>query len=148
HVIKELAGVKIAIIGVTTPTIPAWEREEKCGKLKFIDPVEAVKRELRGIRAEAVIAITHSGLDREPKTGVARPQELAGENGAYQIASEVPGVDAVIFGHTHSEVAEYRVGDVLMMQPRNWGMSLGEMDFAVERTGSGFKVTAKTSRVI
>src|SRR2546421_8843376 len=54
-------------------------KEENYGDLKFIDPVEAVKKELRGIGADVVIVIAHMGLDRDPKTGVVRPQELRSE---------------------------------------------------------------------
>jgi 2',3'-cyclic-nucleotide 2'-phosphodiesterase/3'-nucleotidase len=57
-------------------------------------------------------------------------------------------VDAIIFGHTHSELAEFRVGSVLLMQPRNWGMSLGEMDIRLEKSGNGWKTASKSSRVI
>ena len=35
-----------------------------------------------------------------------------------------------------------------MLQPRNWGMSLGELDLSLDRTAQGWKVSSKTSRVI
>ena len=46
-----------------------------------------------------------------------------------QIATEVPGIDAIVFGHTHQQLASLQIGDVLLMQPKNWGISLGRHGF-------------------
>src|SRR5262245_12572898 len=52
HIIKEMAGVKVAIIGVTTPAIPAWEKAENYSGLSYRDAPAAVKRELAAIKAD------------------------------------------------------------------------------------------------
>jgi 2',3'-cyclic-nucleotide 2'-phosphodiesterase/3'-nucleotidase len=149
YVIKTIAGVRVAVIGVTTPTVPAWEKEENYRGLRFTDPAQGVASVIRSIgsNADVFLVIAHTGLDRDPKTGNLYNQDLAGENAAYQIA-KVTGVDAVFFGHTHSELPEYRAGDVLMVQPRNWGMSLGEMDFEMQHVDGRWKIAKKSSRVI
>jgi len=42
-----------------------------------------------------------------------------------------------------------RIGDVLLMQPKNWGISLGRMDFKLSREGNGaWKVVSKDSHLI
>jgi 2',3'-cyclic-nucleotide 2'-phosphodiesterase / 3'-nucleotidase len=97
--------------------------------------------------ADVILVAAHTGIDRDSATGAPRTQDLPNENVAYQIA-QIPGVEAVIFGHTHNEVGEYRVGPVLLMQPDNWGMSLGEMDLTLDRVAGGWKVSSKSSRVI
>lgn len=152
YVIKTVGGVRVAIVGITTPSIPAWEKEENYRGLRFTDAVAAVRKSVGEIRAkraaDVILVIAHAGLDRDPAAGAIKTEELRGENPVYQIASEVEGVDAIIFGHTHSELAEYRVGNVLLMQPRNWGMSLGEMDIRLEKSGENWKVVSKSSRVI
>jgi 2',3'-cyclic-nucleotide 2'-phosphodiesterase/3'-nucleotidase len=152
YLIKTVAGVRVAIVGITTPAVPAWEKEENYRGLRFTDAVEAVKKSVAAIQAQqavdVVVVAAHAGLDRDPKTGARNQQDLPNENTVYQIGSQAPGIDAIIFGHTHSEVGEYRIGDVLLMQPRNWGMSLGEMDIELERGGVGWKVVSKSSRVI
>jgi 2',3'-cyclic-nucleotide 2'-phosphodiesterase/3'-nucleotidase len=67
----------------------------------------------------------------------------------YQIATEVKGIDAIVFGHTHQQLAELRLGGVLLMQPKNWGISLGRMDLVLDRDASGgWKIISKTSRLI
>ncbi len=150
-IIKTVGGIRVGVIGVTTPAIPAWEKAENYAGLRFADPVQAVKKIAEGLRqnhtADVIVVTAHSGLDRDPKTGAPSAQDLPNENLAYEIAQNTP-VDAVIFGHTHSELGAYQVGRVQMLQPRNWGMSLGELDITLDRTPDGWKLVSQTSRVI
>jgi 2',3'-cyclic-nucleotide 2'-phosphodiesterase/3'-nucleotidase len=142
YFIKTIAGVKIAVIGVTTPMIPTWEAEEHYHGYRFEPGVDAVRRTLAGLRErerpDIVIVAAHSGLDGDAK-----------ENMVRQIATEFPGIDAIVFGHSHQQLASLQLGGVLLMQPKNWGISLGEMDFVLERDGtSGWKIVSKASRLI
>ncbi|HYL75214.1 MAG TPA: 5'-nucleotidase C-terminal domain-containing protein [Bryobacteraceae bacterium] len=153
YFVKLIAGqVKVAVIGVTTPMVPEWETPEHYNGYRFEPGVEAVRAalaELRDrVRPDIVIVAAHSGLDRDPQTGVVRPDDSR-ENFAYQIATEVKGIDAIVFGHTHQQLAEYKIGDVLLMQPKNWGISLGRMDFVVEPARGGtWKIASKTNRIV
>lgn len=152
YFVKMIAGVKVAVIGVTTPLVPEWESPEHYSGYRFDPGVEAVRAalaELRDrVRPDIVVVAAHSGLDRDPQSGAVHPDDSR-ENFAYQIATEVKGIDAIVFGHTHQQLAEYKVGDVLLMQPKNWGISLGRMDFVVEPARGGtFKVVLKSSRLV
>jgi 2',3'-cyclic-nucleotide 2'-phosphodiesterase/3'-nucleotidase len=152
YFVKIIAGVKVAVIGVTTPLVPEWESPEHYSGYRFGPGVEAVRAalaELRDrVRPDIVIVAAHSGLDRDPQTGAVNPDDSR-ENITYQIATEVKGIDAIVFGHTHQQLPEYKVGDVLLMQPKNWGISLGRMDFVVEPARGGtFKVVSKSSRLV
>jgi 2',3'-cyclic-nucleotide 2'-phosphodiesterase / 3'-nucleotidase len=146
YLLKTVAGVKIAVIGVTTPLIPDWEAEEHYRGYRFEPGVEAVKRTVAELRAhehtDIVIVAAHAGLDRD-NAGDSR------ENMVRQIATDVPGIDAIVFGHTHQQLASLQIGNVLLMQPKNWGMSLGRMDFVLESGESGgWKIASKSSRLI
>jgi 2',3'-cyclic-nucleotide 2'-phosphodiesterase / 3'-nucleotidase len=67
----------------------------------------------------------------------------------YQIASEVPGIDAIVFGHTHQQLEEFRVGDVLLTQPKNWGFSLARVSFKLEsKPEGGYRVISKSGALI
>ncbi|MDP2999494.1 MAG: 5'-nucleotidase C-terminal domain-containing protein [Bryobacterales bacterium] len=144
YIVKTVAGVKIAIIGITTPAIPQWEKPEHYAGLRFLPPKDAAARavaELKaGPRPDVIVAAVHAGLERAPGEG--------GENMAGEIAAQVPGIDAIVFGHSHQQVAGQRIGEVLLMQPKNWGISLGRMDFDLERQGGGWKIAGKSSRLI
>jgi len=152
HVMVQAGAIRVALIGITTPAIPHWEKPENYRGYRWMDGVEAARQavqRVRGERPDLVIAAMHSGLDRDAATGVARGSHLPGENVAYQVASRVPGIDAVVFGHTHLELPTATVNGVLMAQPRNWGMSLARLDFVLERAEVGpWRVAAKSSRVI
>lgn len=151
--IKQVDGVRIAVIGVTTPAVPSWEKPENFRDYKFGDAVAAVARNVSEVRkkekADVVILVAHAGLERDLKTGALRDADLKSENMVHRIATEVPGIDAVIFGHTHSELGEHRIGEVLLTQPKNWGMSLARVDVTLESLPEGgWRVTGKNSRVI
>ena len=49
----------------------------------------------------------------------------------------MPGIDAILFGHTHRQLAGESIGDVLLLQPKNWGFALGRMDFTLVARGPG-----------
>jgi 2',3'-cyclic-nucleotide 2'-phosphodiesterase / 3'-nucleotidase len=66
----------------------------------------------------------------------------------YDIAAGVPGIDAIVFGHTHGQVAEARIGNVLIMQPKNWGINLGRMDFVLDDSSGHWRITSKSSRLL
>lgn len=152
YLMREIAGVKVAIVGVTTPGIPMWEEPGHIRGYTFLPGKEAAAKAVAGVREkhqpDLVIVAGHSGLGRDLKTGHPEPSEMSGENIMYDIAAGVPGIDAIVFGHTHAQVAEARIGDVLVMQPKNWGINLGRMDFTLENSSGQWRVTRKTSRLI
>jgi len=152
YFVKSVAGVKIAIVGITTPSIPDWESEEHYHGYRFENGVEAARRAVADVRArehpDVVILAAHSGLDRDPKMLAASSGDSR-EDMIYQVATEVKGIDAIVFGHTHQQLAELKLGDVLLMQPKNWGMSLGRLDLVLDHDASGsWKIVSKTSRLI
>ena len=151
YFLKTIGGVKLAVVGVTTPLIPDWDAEEHYRGYQFEGGVEAVRRAVAEVRErerpDIVIVAAHAGLDRNP----AKESSATGdsrENMIYQIATDVKGIDAIVFGHTHDQVASLRIGDVLLMQPKNWGISLGRMDFVLENRKEGWKIVSKSSRLI
>ncbi len=145
YLVKLLGGVKIAVFGITTPAIPDWEKPENYAGYRFLDGVEAARRTVAGLRArhapDVLVAAVHAGLGRDPDTGAVRPGNER-ENMVYQIAREVPGIDALVFGHTHREF-NARIGGVAVLQPRHWGMTLGRIDFELEpAAGGGWKLVS------
>lgn len=152
YFIKTVASVKIAIVALTTPSIPDWESEEHYHGYRFESGVAATRRAVAEVREkehpDVVILAAHSGLDRDPKNQTA-PSGDAREDMVYEVATEVKGIDAIIFGHTHQQLAALNLGDVLLMQPKNWGMSLGRMDLVLDRDASGaWKIISKSGRLI
>ena len=74
--------------------------------------------------------------------------DSAGENMVYQIATDVAGVDVILFGHTHQQLAGARVNGVLLAQAKNWGGSLAVVDLQLEGTPGHWKLTDKKSHLM
>ncbi|MSV29331.1 MAG: hypothetical protein EXQ52_11420 [Bryobacterales bacterium] len=142
YLLKTVGGVKVAVIGITTPAVPTWEKPENYAGYRFEGGVEAVKRAVTSLAREhpdLVIVAAHAGL------GEGSSED---ENMVRAIAA-VPGIDAIVFGHTHQELAEQRIGGVLITQPKNWGMSLARLAFTLEgESGKPWRVVEKKSSLV
>src|SRR5271154_1469723 len=152
YIIKNVGGVRIAIVGFITPGVPRWEIPEHYRGYEFEPIVEAAQRVIPEVhkQADLVVVIMHSGLDRDPSSGkLFEGQEFRSENAAWELAEQVPGIDLIFYGHTHLEMPELTVNGVLMAQAKNWGGSLARADIVMERDEAGaWRVASKHSRVI
>jgi 2',3'-cyclic-nucleotide 2'-phosphodiesterase/3'-nucleotidase len=108
-----------------------------------------VKKALAELRSkhspDVVIAAIHAGLGRDLGTGA--PAEPA-ENVVYSVATEVPGLDAIVFGHSHQQLKDTRIGNVLVIQPKNYAASVARIDFTLAREGDRWKVSKKEGRLL
>jgi 2',3'-cyclic-nucleotide 2'-phosphodiesterase (5'-nucleotidase family) len=151
-IIKNVGGVRIGIVGFVTPGIPRWEIPAHYKGYEFEQIVAAAKRVIPQIRAKVdlLVVIMHSGLDRNPDTGTIDSEiPINGENAAWELAEQVPGIDVIFFGHTHRELPEKIVNGVLLAQARNWGQSLARADIAMTRDAEGhWEVASKHSKTI
>ena len=143
YIVKSIAGVKIAVIGITTPAVPTWEKPENLGSYRFGSPIDAVRKAVAELRAkerpDVILVAAHSGLG---------PEEPA-ENVVAELAAKVEGIDAIVFGHSHRELEGRIIGKTLVVQPKNWGISLARLDFTFERQGSGpWTLKDRRSRLI
>ena len=113
YVVKELGGVRVGILGLTTPGVPAWENAENYEGLEFREPVAEARKwvaVLRGReRADVVVVAMHMGLERDLRTGETNPGQVTNENMALAVAEQVSGVDVILMGHTHREVSSLLV---------------------------------------
>jgi 2',3'-cyclic-nucleotide 2'-phosphodiesterase (5'-nucleotidase family) len=152
YYIKEIAGIRIGIVGFVTPGIPRWEIPEHYKGYEFESIVETAKTVIPEVRKQVdlLVVIMHSGIDRDPETGIAPARAPAdAENAAWELAETEPGIDVIFFGHTHRELPEKVVNGVLLSQPKNWGMSLSRADVKMSKDGAGpWHVESKHSQTI
>ncbi|MDF3982810.1 bifunctional 2',3'-cyclic-nucleotide 2'-phosphodiesterase/3'-nucleotidase [Luteibacter sp. PPL201] len=90
--------LRIGIIGFTPPPIMDWDKRNLDGKVTVDGVMEAARKYMPQLEAQhpdIIVAILHGGLDTAPYT----PQM---ENGGWYLAG-VPGVDALLLGHSHTE---------------------------------------------
>ena len=114
-------GVKVAVIGLLTPSIPAWLPENLWAGLRFDDIEESARKWVKTVREkenpDVVVAIIHSGRDHTHTTG------NWVENASQLVAERVPGIDIVLFGHDHQffcdSVKNADGSEVWMLNPAN-----------------------------
>ncbi|MGW1865597.1 bifunctional metallophosphatase/5'-nucleotidase [Streptomyces mauvecolor] len=145
--------VKVGILGLTNPGIAIWDKANVQGKMTFPGLVEQAKiyvPKLRALGCDVVICTDHSGLDGSTSYGDALPYP---ENASSLVAEQVPGIDAILVGHTHKEVASRTVVNketgksVVLSEPYMWGMRLSVFDFALEFSKGRWHVTSVTADV-
>ncbi len=153
YVIKDVDGVRVGILGITTPGIPNWENPEHYAGLEFREAVsEAAKwvRHLREIeRVDLVVGAFHMGLEEVLATGANDPGNMPNENACLGIARQVPGIDLIFMGHTHRDVPALSVNGVLLAQAGRWGDHVMRADVYLSREpGARWKVEAKSTEGI
>lgn len=97
NVIKDVAGIKVGIFGLTTPETAYKTNPNNVIGIDFADPVEAARKqveELRAKGADVIVALAHVGIDE------------SSEVVSTMIADEVDGIDVIVDGHSHSTLQE------------------------------------------
>ena len=151
YIVKEVDGVKVGIIGITTPAIPTWEKPENYEGYSFVDGRHRGTRPpSTELRARHKPDVDSSSLRIVVSTGIRETARdiHSWENMATNLAN-IQGVDAIVFGHTHNQVEEYRIGDVLLTQPKNWGISLARLRIETRiQTGGRLSRLSKSSKIL
>lgn len=144
------AGVRVGIVGATQPGAMVWDRDHLRGRLTIGDIVPAVRSavaQARAAGAHLIVAVLHSGLEGGDSYGAAGAGVPA-ENVAARVAREVPGIDLVVYGHSHREAAGDTIGGALLMQPRQWAAGVAVATLALERSRGGWRVADKGAKTI
>jgi 2',3'-cyclic-nucleotide 2'-phosphodiesterase/3'-nucleotidase len=105
YVILERNGIRVAIMGLITPSVPTWLPPELYSGMEFHDMVETAELWMPVIRKEKpdiVIGLFHSGWDNNDGAKVTSGSH--NEIGAGSVARNVPGFDVIFCGHNHNLV--------------------------------------------
>jgi 2',3'-cyclic-nucleotide 2'-phosphodiesterase/3'-nucleotidase len=145
--------VTVGVLGLTNPGIAIWDRANVDGKLKFLDLVATARRWvpiLRAAGADVVVVTAHAGDSGMSSYGA----DIPVENASAMVAEQVPGIDAVLFGHAHNDVPQRFVTNkttgqqVLLTEPGKFGQRLSVMDFTLARDHGRWRVTGKASTTL
>jgi 2',3'-cyclic-nucleotide 2'-phosphodiesterase/3'-nucleotidase/5'-nucleotidase len=137
YLIVNLSGIKIALIGLTTPETAYKTTLTNVETVEFKNPVEVLPQYIKEVRSQGanlVIALSHLGAIQD-KSGV-----ITGE--AAELA-QVPGLDGIIAGHSH-EIIAGKVGNIPLVMAYYNGRSLGKLTFTLDKTTAKL-VTAQAS---
>ena len=153
YIVKEVNGVRVGILGLTTPGIPSWENKPNYAGLEFRETVSEARKWVRLLRetehVDVVVIAMHMGLEADLNTGALNAGQTPNENAAISIAKSVPGVDVILMGHTHREVPSLLINGVLLTQADKWARRVARVDLYLDRyPGSRWAVSAKASSTI
>jgi 2',3'-cyclic-nucleotide 2'-phosphodiesterase/3'-nucleotidase len=147
-------SVSIGVLSVLPPQTVIWNHRHLKGRIMFHSGVLAARQAVAALQAQGadlIIALSHSGLSTDTDPGA--------ENVSALIAAEVPGIDAMIMGHTHRRFPDpafpdpaHRVGDladecsgtvagVPAVMPGYAAQFLGVIDLDLEYRDTGWRVT-------
>jgi S-sulfosulfanyl-L-cysteine sulfohydrolase len=123
YVIREMNGVKVAIIGQAFPYTPIANPRHLVAEWSFgikDDLMQKHVDEARGKGAQVVVVLSHNGMDVDLK-----------------MASRVRGIDAIMGGHTHDGVPQPSIvknagGQTLVTNAGSNSKYLGVLDFDVK----------------
>lgn len=141
-------NLRIGYIGFVPPQVMVWDKANLDGKVTVNDITETAKKwvpEMRKQGADLIVAIPHSGLSGDPYKAMA-------ENSVYYL-SQVPGIDAIMFGHSHAvfpsddfaaikgaDIKQGTLNGVPAVMPGQWGDHLGVVDFVLNNDSGSWKV--------
>ncbi|HXM35674.1 MAG TPA: bifunctional UDP-sugar hydrolase/5'-nucleotidase, partial [Pyrinomonadaceae bacterium] len=153
YLVKEVAGVRIGILGLTTPGIPNWDNAQNYEGLEFREPVSEAKKWVAVLhekeKVDLVVIAMHMGLEEDLRTGIVNPGQVQNENEALAVARQVPGVNVILMGHTHRDVSSLIVNGVLLTEADHWGKHVARVDLYFDKDPTGrWQLAAEAARTI
>nr|WP_077260150.1 bifunctional 2',3'-cyclic-nucleotide 2'-phosphodiesterase/3'-nucleotidase [Klebsiella oxytoca] len=142
--------VRIGYIGFVPPQIMSWDKDKLAGKVTAKDITETARElvpQMRKEGADVIIAIAHSGFSSDPYKALA-------ENSVYYL-SDVPGINAIMFGHSHGvfpgedfaaikgvDIRQGTINSVPAVMPGRWADHIGVVDLVLDGEAGNWKVVA------
>lgn len=116
YTIKEYDGFKVGIIGLLTTKTEDVMTPANVAGLAFSDEVTIANQLVAELedQVDLIIGLVHMGLFN------------TNDMGSRKLAQEVPGLDLIVDGYTHSVIDEpVVVNDIPIVQARHWGLYIG-----------------------
>ncbi|MGY1734712.1 bifunctional metallophosphatase/5'-nucleotidase [Geodermatophilus sp. SYSU D00684] len=145
--------VTVGILGLTTPGSAIWDRGNVEGRVEFQDMVEAAERWVPIVdeQADVVVVLSHAGVGGGSSYDASQAPT---ENPTDVIARTVPGIDAMVVGHTHRNAPSQFVRNedtgeqVLLTQPYRWGATVSQVDIGLEKVRGQWDVVSTAATAL
>ncbi len=136
YTIKEIDGVKIGIIGFSTPETAYKTSPKNVEGLTFADPAVEAKKMVDELKdkTDVIVAVGHLGEDKSTM------------DTSLKLVKEVPGIDVFIDGHSHT-VLEHGLNadnNTLIASAGEYTKYVGVVDLWVD----GGKVVKKEAKLV
>ncbi len=123
YYIKEIFGIKIGVLGLTTAAMPYITMPEVRRGLEFQSETDVAKKYLPELKqkADVIVALTHIGLSKDSEDDVF-------------LAENTDGIDIIIGGHTHSFLEKpIMVKNTMIVQAGCYGKCVGRIDLKIRK---------------
>lgn len=130
YIVEEIAGLRLAVIGLVTEETPITTHPNNVQGLTFSPPVDRCRELLREIggQADVIIVLSHLGL----------PADL-------RLAEAVEGIQVIVGGHSHTRIEKPMTNkETLIVQAWEHGKVLGVLDLWLQ----GKKIVRSEGRLI
>ncbi|HED10948.1 MAG TPA: bifunctional metallophosphatase/5'-nucleotidase [Caldithrix abyssi] len=156
YTVIERNGIKVGIIGLTTPGIPMWLDEELYPGITWQDMVTRARifaKELRP-QVDVLIGIFHAGFNAGYSQKQSEAAGIPNENASGLVAEQIPEFDAVFAGHSHrpgpmkagkKNARSFGKKETLRLNAGFWAKNLGVARFIIHDDKSGRHITGKSA---
>jgi 2',3'-cyclic-nucleotide 2'-phosphodiesterase / 3'-nucleotidase len=143
--------VKVGVMGLITPIAAIWDREYFNGKLKIKNMRQTAEHFvpiMKNQGADIIVVLAHAGLTADEGL-----KKKKWGNSVYSL-SQVKGIDAILYGHSHSlfpnksdpqtlygmNHSKGTINEVAAVQAGYWGNHLGMIDLQLKKAGEDWVV--------
>lgn len=156
YTIIKRGGLKIGVIGLTTPGIPMWLDPSLYPGIEWQDMVKAARKYADILRPQVdiLVGLFHAGFDSSYSGTQTDALGLPNENASGMVARQVPGFDVVFAGHSHrplpkkkSSLNESDINKPLLINAGSRAKYLGVAELIYRRgeKHAAFKLLAKNA---
>jgi 5'-nucleotidase/UDP-sugar diphosphatase len=111
YTIKEYGGLKIGIVGLLTESANQLSNPSPVVVRPALGEAQAWVDTLTDLGCDLVVVLSHLGYDYD-----------------QLLASQVTGIDVIVGGHSHTEVAApVQIGNTMVVQAKEFGRYLGKL---------------------
>lgn len=125
YVIRDFHGVKVGVLGLTTPGSMIWDGRHLDGKLEIREVqsmAQSLVNELKELGCHIIVALAHSGYEMLSSYNA---EDVPVENFGEYLANDVDGIDLIVLGHSHTiteKIIDRQDGkSVPIIQAGRWG---------------------------
>ncbi|HET6329599.1 MAG TPA: metallophosphoesterase [Holophagaceae bacterium] len=127
YLIRQVGGVRVGVLGATVAFNGLVLPENHKG-VEWLDPIAALTPLVKRLREEEhcdlIVLTSHLGIRGENNRA-----------GNLEVAAQVPGIHAIISGHTHifmeePAVVKNALGETIVFEVGYGGTELGRLDFS------------------
>ncbi|MEO0634565.1 MAG: 5'-nucleotidase C-terminal domain-containing protein, partial [Pseudomonadota bacterium] len=135
--------LRLGLTSVLPPQTVVWNHGVLSGQIDFAPGVAAARAAVTALRplSDVIVLLCHSGIGPDGSE----------ENFARTVGQQVPGIDAMILGHTHERFPT-RQGETLAgvpaVMPGFAADCLGQIDLTLAHNANGWHVTAHNSKLL